>query len=373
MTIEFIDLKAQQARIKDRLDARIQAVLAGGAYIMGPEVRELESQLSAFCGATHTLTCANGTDALHLALMALGAGEGDAIFCPSFTFAATAEIVPHVRATPVFVDVDNRTFNLCIDSLKRAIVHAKSLGLKPAGIIPVDLFGLPADYDAIEAIARENGMWIIADSAQGFGATHKGRTTGSIGDIATTSFFPAKPLGCYGDGGAVFTSNDELAALIGSLRVHGKGSDKYDNVRVGVNSRLDTLQAAILLEKLAIYADEIEARQVVAGRYSRALANRFAVPHVPEGLTSVWAQYTLRAPSPEDRDAAMAALKQENIPSVVYYPLPLHQQQAYKDYPADPQGLANCAELAKTVFSLPMHPYLSEEDQDRIVDVLLRA
>lgn len=373
MTIEFIDLKAQQARIKDKLDARIQAVLAGGAYIMGPEVRELESELAAFCGAKHALTCANGTDALHLALMALGAKAGDAVFCPSFTFAATAEIVPHVGATLVFVDVDARTFNLSVESLKRAIVHATDMGLRPAGIIPVDLFGLPADYEPIEAIARENGMWIIADSAQGFGATYKDRTTGSIGDIATTSFFPAKPLGCYGDGGAVFTSNDELAALIGSLRVHGKGSDKYDNVRIGVNSRLDTLQAAILLEKLAIYADELDARQTVAGRYSAALGERFQVPHVPNEMRSVWAQYTLRAASTADRDAAMAALKAENIPSVVYYPMPLHQQQAYRDYPADPAGLATCTDLAKTVFSLPMHPYLAAQDQDRIIDVLLNA
>lgn len=373
MTIEFIDLKAQQARIKDKLDARIQAVLAGGAYIMGPEVRELEGELAKFCGAKHALTCANGTDALHLALMALGAKAGDAVFCPSFTFAATAEIVPHVGATPVFVDVDGRTFNMCVESLKRAIVHAKEIGLRPAGIIPVDLFGLPADYEPIEAIARENGMWIIADSAQGFGATYKDRTTGSIGDIATTSFFPAKPLGCYGDGGAVFTSSDELAALIGSLRVHGKGSDKYDNVRIGVNSRLDTLQAAILLEKLAIYADELDARQVVAGRYSSALGERFQVPYVPNETRSVWAQYTLRAASTDERDAVMSALKAQNIPSVVYYPMPLHQQGAYKDYPADPAGLSTCTDLAKTVFSLPMHPYLTAEQQERVCTSIAEA
>lgn len=372
MAIEFIDLKAQQARIKDKLDARIQSVLDHGAYIMGPEVRELEGKLAEFCGAKHALTCANGTDALHLALMALGATEGDAVFCPSFTFAATAEIVPHVRATPVFVDVDSRTFNMSVESLKRAIVHAKELGLRPAGVIPVDLFGLPADYEPIEAIARENGMWIISDSAQGFGATYKERTTGGIGDIATTSFFPAKPLGCYGDGGALFTSNDELAALIRSLRVHGKGTDKYDNVRVGVNSRLDTLQAAILLEKFAIYADELDTRQLVAGRYSAALGQRFAVPFIPEGTRSVWAQYTLRAESTDERDAAMAALKSRNIPSVVYYPMPLHQQQAYRDYPADPAGLQTSVDLAKTVFSLPMHPYLGEKDQDQIIGALLR-
>jgi dTDP-4-amino-4,6-dideoxygalactose transaminase len=371
--MEFIDLKTQQARIKDKLDARIQAVLAHGNYIMGPEVRELEAGLSAFCGAKHSLTCANGTDALHLALLALGATAGDAVFCPSFTFAATAEIVPHVGATPVFVDVDPSTFNICAESLKRAIVHARELGLRPAGVIPVDLFGLAADYDVIEMIARETGMWIIGDSAQGFGANYHGRITGSIGDIATTSFFPAKPLGCYGDGGAVFTNNDELAALIGSLRVHGKGTDKYDNVRIGVNSRLDTLQAAILLEKLAIYADEIEARQVVAARYSNALKDAFAVPEVPAGLQSVWAQYTLRAKSSDERAAAMARLKDKGVPSVVYYPLPLHQQTAYSKYPTDPQGLSVSVQHAQTVFSLPMHPYLDAATQDVVIGALLEA
>lgn len=368
--MEFIDLKAQQARIKDKLDVRIQAVLAHGNYIMGPEVRGLETGLSAFCGAKHSLACANGTDALHLALLALDAKPGEAVFCPSFTFAATAEIVPHVGATPVFVDVEETSFNMSVESLKRAIVHAKELGLRPAGVIPVDLFGLAADYDAIEAVAREEGMWIISDSAQGFGANYKGRITGSIGDIATTSFFPAKPLGCYGDGGAIFTSNDELAALIASLRVHGKGTDKYDNVRIGVNSRLDTLQAAILLEKLAIYPDEIRARQVVAQRYNDALHSRFVVPVVPDGCMSVWAQYTLRAQSSEHRDTAMARLKDAGVPSVVYYPMPLHKQTAYSSYPADPAGLPISAQHSATVFSLPMHPYLDAATQDVVIQAL---
>lgn len=368
--MEFIDLKAQQARIKDKLDARIQGVLAHGNYIMGPEVREFEMGLSAFCGAKHSLACANGTDALHLALLALDAKPGEAVFCPSFTFAATAEIVPHVGATPVFVDVEETSFNMSVESLKRAIVHAKELGLRPAGVIPVDLFGLAADYDAIEAVAREEGMWIISDSAQGFGANYKGRITGSIGDIATTSFFPAKPLGCYGDGGAIFTSNDELAALIASLRVHGKGADKYDNVRIGVNSRLDTLQAAILLEKLAIYPDEIRARQVVAQRYNDALHNRFAVPVVPDGCMSVWAQYTLRAQSSKHRDTAMARLKDAGVPSVVYYPMPLHKQTAYSSYPSDPAGLPISVQHSATVFSLPMHPYLDAATQDVVIQAL---
>ena len=371
--MEFIDLKAQQAQIGDRLNARIQSVLDHGNYIMGPEVRELEANLSAFCGAKHSITCANGTDALHLALLALAAQSGEAIFCPSFTFAATAEIIPQVGATPVFVDVDKSSFNMSVDSLKRCILHAKEIGLRPAGIIPVDLFGLAADYDAIEAVAREEGMWIIADSAQGFGANYKGRTTGSIGDIATTSFFPAKPLGCYGDGGAVFTSNDELALLMQSLRVHGKGTDKYDNVRIGVNSRLDTLQAAILLEKLAIYPEEISKRQIVARRYSNALRNSYTVPSVPDDCVSVWAQYTLRAKSAEKRSAAMAALREKGIPSVVYYPLPLHQQTAYRCYPQDPAGLPVSVEHSTTVFSLPMHPYLDAERQNFVIAALQSA
>ncbi|MCL4067782.1 DegT/DnrJ/EryC1/StrS aminotransferase family protein [Pseudomonas sp. GX19020] len=371
--MQFIDLAAQQARIKDRIDSRIQAVLAHGGYIMGPEVKELESQLAAFSGVRHALGCANGTDALQLALMALGASAGDAVFCPTFTFAATAEIVPLFGAKPVFVDVLETSFNMDPASLERAIAEAKRQGLRPAGIIPVDLFGLPADYDAIEAIAEREGIWIVADSAQGYGGLYKGRRTGSIGTIATTSFFPAKPLGCYGDGGAVFTNDDELAKLLDSLRVHGKGSDKYDNVRIGLNSRLDTLQAAILLEKLAIYKDEIESRQRVAQRYNNALANHFAVPVVPEGTVSVWAQYTLLAKDTAERDAALAALKAAGIPGMVYYPRPLHTQTAYQDFPKDPKGLPVAESLAGRVFSLPMHPYLTEADQDRVINALREA
>lgn len=368
--MQFIDLAAQQSRIKPRLDARIQAVLSHGNYIMGPEVRELESGLAQFCGAPHALSCANGTDALQLALMALGVGPGDAVFCPTFTFASTAEVVPPFGATPVMVDVHAASFNMDVASLKRAIVHAKALGLRPAGVIPVDLFGLPADYDAIEAIAAEEGMWVIADSAQGFGATYRGRVTGSIGTMATTSFFPAKPLGCYGDGGALFTADDELAALVQSYRVHGKGSHKYDNERIGLNSRLDTLQAAILIEKLAIYPDEINARQVVAQRYADGIGDALITPAVPEDCQSVWAQYTVRTRPGQDRDGIMAALKEHGVPTVVYYPRPLHQQTAYKAFPGDPNGLAVAEELAQGVFSLPMHPYLDEETQGRIVEAV---
>ena len=368
--MQFIDLAAQQARIKDRLDARIQKVLAHGGYIMGPEVKEFEAALARFSGVKHALGCANGTDALQLALMALGAKPGDAVFCPTFTFAAPAEIVPMFGATPVFVDVLEDSFNIDPASLERAIAEARRLGLRPAGVIPVDLFGLPADYDAIEAIAAREGLWIVADSAQGYGALYRGRRTGSIGTIATTSFFPAKPLGCYGDGGAVFTDDDDLARLLDSLRVHGKGGDKYDNVRIGLNSRLDTLQAAILLEKLAIYEDEIAMRQVVARRYANALSNLIATPSVPEGCTSVWAQYTLKAQDGAQRDRIMAALKAEGIPSMVYYPRPLHTQTAYAAYPRDPAGLPVAEDLAGRVFSLPMHPYLGEADQDRVIATL---
>lgn len=371
--MQFIDLAAQQQRIKTRLDARISAVLLHGAYIMGPEVKELEASLAGFSGVRHALACANGTDALQLAAMALGLGQGDAVFCPTFTFAATAEIVPLFGATPVFVDVEEDSFNICPDSLERAIGEARTKGLKPVGVIPVDLFGLPADYNRIEAIAEREGLWIIADSAQGYGATYKGRRTGSIGTIATTSFFPAKPLGCYGDGGAVFTDDDDLAQLMDSLRVHGKGSDKYDNVRIGLNSRLDTLQAAILLEKLAIYQDEIDARQVIARRYSEGLSNVVATPVVPEDRVSVWAQYTVKASGPAERERLMTALKAAGIPSVVYYPRPLHTQSAYAGFPRDPSGLGTAEDLAGRVFSLPMHPYLTEAEQANVISVIRDA
>jgi dTDP-4-amino-4,6-dideoxygalactose transaminase len=371
MTIQFIDLAAQQARLRSKLDVAIARVLDEGQYIMGPDVARFEKQLSAFCGVKHTLSCANGTDALQLALMAMKVGAGDAVFVPSFTFAATAEVVPLVNATPVFVDVLPDTFNMDPESLKRAIVHAKDEGLRPACVIPVDLFGLSADYDAIIPIARENGMSVIGDSAQGFGADYHGRRTGSLADISTTSFFPAKPLGCYGDGGAIFTDDDELAKLIDSLRVHGKGEHKYQNSRIGVNSRLDTLQAAILIEKLAVYEEEIVARQMVADRYNHALSNRFETPYIPDGLKSVWAQYTLKLASAAERDALQAKAKAAGVPTVVYYPLPLHQQGAYSGYPGDPAGLKVSEDLATRVLSLPMHPYLTADVQDRIKDALL--
>lgn len=372
MTIAFIDLAAQQDRIRPKIDATISRVLNAGQYISGPDVAQFERQLESFCGAAHALGCANGTDALLLALMALGIGPGDAVFVPSFTFAASAEVVPFVGATPFFVDVRPDTFNLDVDSLKRAVAAAGEQGLRAACVIPVDLFGLPADFDAIEAIARAEGMRVINDSAQGFGGSYHGRITGSFGDITTTSFFPAKPLGCYGDGGAVFTNDPALASLMDSLRVHGKGSDKYDNVRIGMNSRLDTLQAAILIEKLAIYADELVARQKVADRYTVALAGRFETPHIPQGLSSVWAQYTIKLESTAEREAVQARAKAGGVPTMVYYPMPLHRQTAYRNYPRDPAGLQVSENLAGRVLSLPMHPYLKEEQQDAIISTLVQ-
>lgn len=371
--MQFIDLKAQQARIKDKIDARIATVLVHGAYILGPEVTELESKLSEFCGVKHTITCANGTDALQLALMALGIRTGDAVFCPSFTFAATAEIVPGTGATPVFVEVDPVSFNMDPESLKRAIAHAKDLGLRPAVVIPVDLFGLPADYDAITAIAEAEGLKIIGDSAQGFGGVYRGKTTGSLGDLATTSFFPAKPLGCYGDGGALFTDDDDLAELLISLRFHGKGDYKYNNVRIGMNSRLDTIQAAILLEKLAIYPDEIIARQRVADRYTDALQDVIDTPHVGNETQSIWAQYTLKTREGQNREKIIASMKDAGIPTMIYYPMPLHTQKAYDTFPTDPAGMDVSETLAKQVFSLPMHPYLDADTQDKVIDALRAA
>lgn len=365
--MQFIDLAAQQNRIKNRIDARIQSVLAHGNYIMGPEVAELERKLADFCGAKHCISCANGTDALVLALMALKIGPGDAVIVPSFTFAASAEAPCLVGATPILAEIDPDTYNLDPASVERCVEVAEKAGLNPKAIIAVDLFGLPANYKVLAELAYSLKLKVIGDSAQGFGGMIHGQLTGTFGDITTTSFFPAKPLGCYGDGGAIFTDDADLAALLDSLRFHGKGSEKYDNVRVGTNSRLDTLQAAILLEKLAIYEEEIKARQKVALRYTEALHNHFKTPHVPEGYRSIWAQYTLQA---ENRDAIIALLKSEGIPAMVYYPRPLHTQSAYAKFPSDPIGLAVSEITANRVFSLPMHPYLSEDEQTKIISIL---
>lgn len=366
MSIAFIDLQAQRARITDRVDAAIARVLEHGRFVMGPEITELESQLASFGNARHALTCANGTDALVLPLMAWGVGPGDAVFCPSFTFAATAEVVPWLGATPVFVDIDPDTYNLDPVKLANAIAEVKAQGtLTPRAIIAVDLFGQPADYPALAELARAHDLKLIADTAQGFGCTLNGEHPLHWADISTTSFFPAKPLGCYGDGGAVLTNDDELAALIISLRNHGAGADRYDNVRIGLNSRLDTIQAAILIEKLAIFPDEIERRNAVAARYNAGLAPYVdAVPTVIDGGVSVWAQYTIEH---KDRDGLAAHLKAAGIPTAIYYPRPLHQQTAYTAFPRGAGGLATTEALADRVIALPMHPYLDTETQDRII------
>ena len=377
MSIAFIDLAALQRRIKPQIDAAIAKVLAHGAYVLGPEVREFEAALAAFSGAKLALSCANGTEALVLPMMAWGIGRGDAVFCPSFTFAATGEVVPWLGAEPVFVDVLPDTYNLDPAKLEAAIVATQAEGrLKPRAVIAVDLFGQLADYPAIAAIARRHGLKLIADSAQGFGATLHGKHPGAWADVVTTSFFPAKPLGCYGDGGAVLTDDAGLWELMDSLRVHGKAvpSDlagktfdhdpKYLNMRVGLNSRLDTLQAAILLEKLKIFPDEIEARNRAADRYAQGLAGGVAaIPTVIEGGVCIWAQYTIEH---ENRDGLMAHLKTQGVPSAAYYPMPMHRQDCYAVYPR-PGGLPVTEAKAEVVVSLPMHPYLDEATQDRII------
>jgi dTDP-4-amino-4,6-dideoxygalactose transaminase len=364
--IPFIDIVAQRRRLGRAIDDAIARVLSHCQFIMGPEVAAFESALASSCGARYAVSCASGTDALVLVLMARGIGLGDAVICPTFTFCATAEAAVLVGATPVFADVDEGSFNLNAGSVKGAIARARALGLDPKAVIPVDLFGLPAEHDAIAAIAKAEGLFVLDDAAQGFGATYKGRKLGALADATATSFFPAKPLGCYGDGGAVLTNDKDLADILRSLRVHGQGSDKYDNVRIGQTSRLDTIQAAVLIEKLKIFPEEIEARDAIARRYSEGLAQVAIVPLVPAGSTSVWAQYTIRLPRGA-RTGFAAALAAQGIPTAIYYPKPLHLQQAYRAFPAVEGGLAVSERLADEVISLPMHPYLDKATQDRII------
>jgi dTDP-4-amino-4,6-dideoxygalactose transaminase len=371
-SIEFIDLKAQRHYIGPRMERAIMGAVEGGQYILGPQVAEFEAKLGAFCGGKHVVGTANGTDAIALCLMVLGLRPGDAVICPAFTFAATAEVVAWLGATPVFVDIDPQTYNLDPKALPIAAETARRLGLKPKALIAVDLFGQTADYDPIEAWCKAEGMALICDSAQGFGATYKGRRTGTIGDFTTASFFPAKPLGCYGDGGAIVTDNDAYVEVLRSLRFHGKGIEKYENVRIGMNSRLDTLQAAILLEKLAVFEEEIAKRQVVADRYNDALGDLVTTPFVMEGCQSIWAQYTIRVPA-EARAGVMARLKDDGVPTTVYYPRPLNEQTAYRRFPVAGNGLPASEKAAREVMSLPMHPYLDTETQDYIIDCVRKA
>jgi dTDP-4-amino-4,6-dideoxygalactose transaminase len=366
-SIPFIDLQAQRRRLGDALEQGMRRVLAHGQFIMGPEVAELEAALAARCGAAHVVACANGTDALNLAIRSLGIGRGDAVIVPGFSFSASAEAVVLAGATPVFCDVLPDSFNIDPESMLAAVDTARKAELKPRAVMPVDLFGLPADYETLDALAREAGLFIIADAAQSFGATRGERPVGSFGDVAATSFFPSKPLGCYGDGGAVFTADRERASLLRSLRQHGEGRDRYDNVRIGINSRLDSLQAAVLLTKLTIFAEEIESRQRVAARYSAALADVVEVPRTDNQSRSVWAQYTIRL---DARDRVAAGLKAVGIPTAIYYPCSLHHQTAYRDFPIVAGGLPVAEALSRRVLSLPFHPYLEESTQDYIVDQL---
>ncbi len=368
--IRFIDLPAQQQRIRAAIDQRIQKVLDHGQYIMGPEVAELEKGLAAYAGVKHALVCASGTDALLMALMAYGVKPGDAVITTAFTFIATAEVVSLLGATPVFVDIDPKTYNIDPKLVPAAIEKAEKMGLRPRGIIPVDLFGLPADFDMLTAIAQQHQLFILDDACQGFGGMYIGKRIGGLGGICATSFFPAKPLGCYGDGGAVFTNNDRLADIMASIRIHGKGTDQYDNIRIGINGRLDTIQCAILLEKLAIFEEEILKRQEVAAAYTKRLKGTVTTPYIPQGMRSAWAQYSVLH---DRRDAIIAALKAEGIPAMVYYPKPLHLQTAFADLGYKQGDLPVCESVSKKVFSLPMHPYLPKDDIDYISAAVIKA
>jgi len=396
--LSFVDLGHQQSIIRENLEEGIFRVLKHGNYIMGPEVKELEQKLASYVGIKHAIGCASGTDALLMALMAYGVGPGDAIFTTPFTFIATAEVISLLGATPVFVDIDPKTYNIDPEKLGKAIIALKSndpsfhplpkskailpsplagegqgegAGLHPRGIIPVDLFGLPADYDAINGIAKDHGLFVIEDAAQSFGAVYKGKRAGALADVACTSFFPAKPLGCYGDGGMCFTDNDELAAALDSIRVHGKGSHKYDNARIGINGRLDTLQAAILLAKFDIFPDEVQLRQEVANRYT-ALLDGASVrpPHIPPDNLSAWAQYSVLAKDEAHRADLLKSLQEAKIPTAIYYPKPLHLQTAFAFLGYAPGAFPVSENVANRIFSLPMHPYLTEQGQTKIAEAI---
>jgi dTDP-4-amino-4,6-dideoxygalactose transaminase len=368
--IPFIDLQAQRRRMGDTLTRAIAEAVEGGQWILGPQVAALEERLASAVNVKHAVACANGTDALLLVLKAWDIGPGDAVFVPAFTFAATAEVVALAGASPVFVDVEDDTFNISLLSLQNALAIVRKEGaLRPRAVIPVDLFGQPADYNRLEPFIERENLLMLCDVAQAFGASFHGRFAGSIGHAATTSFFPAKPLGCYGDGGACFTDDTALADALRSLRMHGQGADRYEHPRIGLNSRLDTIQAAILLEKLKIFPEEVGMRERVAARYNARLkSNRVRTPVVIEGAQSVWAQYTIQV---DNRAKLQADLKDQGIPTAVYYPIPLSKQRAYEDFPSLPTP--NGERLSERVVSLPMHPYLDEKTQDRIIEAVLKS
>lgn len=369
--MQFRDLKQQYAVLKTDIDRAVIEAVSSGAYIMGGPVQELERQLAVYTRVRHCITCASGTDALRLALKAWGVRQGDAVFVPDFTFFATAEAVSSEGATPVFVDVDCETFNIDPADLENKIETTVRKGvLIPKVIIAVDLFGLPADYDAVRRIADNYGLLVLEDGAQGFGGCANGKRSCSFGDISTTSFFPAKPLGCYGDGGACFTDNDEWARLMDSYRMHGKGSSKYDNVRIGLNSRLDTIQAAILQVKLKAFDAELAAVNQAAAHYNARLADIVATPVVPAGFQSSRAQYTIRLKGKTERDALQAELGRLGIPSMIYYPIPMHRQGAYRSLDTVVSQCPVASKLCDTVLSLPIHPYITSEEIERVCDAI---
>ena len=374
--MQFIDLKAQYAALKEEINANIQAVLDSAQFIGGPQVKELEKELADFVGRKHCITCANGTDALQIAYMVAGVGQGDAVFCPDMTFISSTEPAKMFGATSVFCDITKDTYTLCPESLEKQIKAVLAEGrLTPKAVVAVDILGNPCDYDTIAPICEKYGLILIEDAAQAFGASNKGRKCCSFGTIATTSFFPAKPLGCYGDGGAIFTDDDEIADLCRSICVHGKGpGGKYDNIRVGMNSRLDTLQAAILLPKFRALADyEVDARQVVAGRYNTAFAGKCVTPFVLDGCVSAWAQYAILARDTETRDRVIAHLKERGIPNMIYYPTPQHALPVFRHEPTYGEEFRNANDYCARTFSLPMHPYLSAEEQQLVIDAVLEA
>ncbi len=368
-TIPFIDLSAQQKRLRKNIQKGIDGVLSHGKYIMGPEVKEFEKKLEDYTNANYAVTCGNGTDALLLSLMAYNIGPGDLVFCPAFTFPATAEVICLLGAVPYFIDVEKDTFNISIEGLNKAIKIAtqeKKYNIK--AIIAVDLYGLPAEYKSLNNIAKKNNLILIADAAQSFGAEYLEKKVGTLADITCISFFPAKPLGCYGDGGAILTNNEDIASKVKNLRVHGKGKSKYDIDYIGVNSRLDTIQAAVLLSKIDSFEWEVMRRNKIAKRYSEFLSNDYNVPFIPKGYNSIWAQYTIKH---ENRDEIQGHLKSQGIPTMIYYPVPMHLQNAYKKYYRGP--LVNSEKLAKQVFSIPMYPDMSEEDQEYIISNMLKS
>jgi len=372
-SIPFIDLAQQQALIRPQLDAALAAVLDHGQYIMGPEVHQLEADLAAFCGAKHAVSCSSGTDALMLALMAMDLKPGQGVIVPSFTFAASAEVMPCLGAIPVFAEIDPVTFNLDADRLGDAKAAAEAKGINVVGIISVGLFGQPADYDAIKAFADSHGLWLIDDAAQSFGASWQGKAVGHLGAITATSFFPAKPLGCYGDGGAIFTDRDDFAEIMTSARIHGMGRMRYTHDRIGMTARLDSMQAAVLIEKLRLFAGELTARQGVADRYAEGLKDVVTVPQLAAGATSSWAQYVITLPQGANRQAIQERLNQHGVPTAIYYPMGMHQQTPYAHYPVAEGGLPITEDLCHRVLALPMHPYLETDTQSYIIEKVIEA